>query len=117
MGRQKKVRRSELHPGAMPTSRLSGINKFQPDTPPIITDGTKISEPYAVVVEEVVQPTVSGATPMAPINVTWYPVQWILVEALQDLIVGALILMLQLSVFSLRSFVKCILWFKEKDQF
>lgn len=63
-GPSKKVHRSELRPGAVPTPRPRSKENSKPDTLPVVLDGNETSEPDFVVVEE--QPSVRGSvnTPM-----------------------------------------------------
>ncbi|RXN06967.1 Retrovirus-related Pol poly from transposon [Labeo rohita] len=61
-GPSKRVHRSELRPGAVPTPRPRSKDKSQPDTQNVTMVGNDTSEPDFVVVEEVVQPSVKGAT-------------------------------------------------------
>ncbi|XP_056609057.1 uncharacterized protein LOC130426352 [Triplophysa dalaica] len=55
-GPSKRVHRSELRSGAVPTPRPRGRGRSQPDTQLVSREGCEIFEPDFVVVEEVVQP-------------------------------------------------------------
>ncbi len=65
-GPSKRVHRSELRPGAVPTPRPRSKDKSQPDTQHVTMDGNDTSEPDFVVVEEVVQPSLREATDTSP---------------------------------------------------
>ncbi len=65
-GPSKRVHRSELRPGAVPTPRPRSKGKSQPDIQHVTMDGNDTSEPDFVVVEEVVQPSVREATDTSP---------------------------------------------------
>ncbi len=65
-GPSKRVHRSELRPGAVPTPRPRGKDKSQPDTQHVTRYENDTSEPDFIVLEEVVQPSLRGATDTSP---------------------------------------------------
>lgn len=58
----RRVHRSELRPGAMPSPRPRSRGKSQADTQSVSRDGCETIEPDFVMVEEVMQPSDRGAT-------------------------------------------------------
>ncbi len=56
----------ELHPSAVPTPRPRGKDKSQPDTQHVTRYENNTSETDFIVLEEVVQPSLRGATDTSP---------------------------------------------------